>query len=197
MIVEGVSDPLILQAASRLCDAAGQPSLSHDVALLPAGGTPKDIVQLAAFIAGEQMAGVVLLDDDDAGRKTEKLLDDKFHGLVPVVRSYGSPGSTDAPTGFEIEDLIDRAYYVELVNRSHSDIPGYAPFSVSDLDSQPIVDAVTSRFKQQGLGGFQKLRPAIEFRAAVELGFLPDAPTLERFGELFARIGKILKGATR
>ncbi len=136
------------------------------------------------------MTGVVLVDDDKEGRIAERRILEAFHGLVPVVRTHAKSGDKES-SGHELEDLFDRAYYVDLVNASHLDVKGFEPLQPEALDSSmPMTDAVAKAFKDAKLGKFGKLRPAQEFYARVEVGKAPLATTRKRFASLFERLNR-------
>jgi hypothetical protein len=98
--------------------------------------------------------------------------------------------------GRELEDLFSIDQYLNLVNASHADVPGFAPIKASGIDSStPICDALKKEFAKQGLGGFQKLRPAMELQRRLELGEAPDDETLAQFAVLFGRLNSSLAPA--
>jgi predicted ATP-dependent endonuclease of OLD family len=189
VIVEGPADTYILDGAATFCRAAGLPSLSPEVLTLPAGGAGEKMLPLAAFCAGEQMRGVVLVDDDAEGQRAERLITHRFEGLVAVVRTHQGSG---AATGLELEDLLEREYYLELVNDAYRGVARFADLTLPNLpENVPITDALKQVFTDRGWGGFQKLRVARELQVRAELG--QDAPprtSLERFSELFERLNQ-------
>lgn len=187
VICEGMADLYILRAASAFNERAGRSSLPKTTTLLPAGGTDK-ILPLASFLAGEVVDGVVLVDDDTAGRRIETQAEKRFASLVPVVRTHDTPRN-EAASGLEIEDMIEDAYYCELINESHSHIDGFTPLDAGDVAGDgPLVERVKTAFEARGLGSFQKLLPATAFAARVESGEAPGDATLDRFSDLFERI---------
>lgn len=130
------------------------------------------------------------MDDDSAGRTTETLIQKTFPDAIPIVRTHQEA----EPTNRELEDLFEPEYFLGLVNDSHREVKEYTPIELTDIDlSKPVCDEVARVFKARKLGGFQKLRPAMELQKRRELGESPDKETLGRFSELFDRITAGLK----
>lgn len=192
VIGEGLAERYVLLAMSTACQRADGAALADNVTVLPAGGSGRKMVPLVALAASEKTRAVVLVDDDKAGRDTEKLLGKVLPGAIAIVRTHDEAEQT----GRELEDLFDRSYYVTLVNDAHRDVEGFAPLKTSGLDkTKPVCDAVEEAFKDQGLGRFQKLKVALELQGKVELGETPGQRSLEAFSALFSRLNSALKGA--
>jgi energy-coupling factor transporter ATP-binding protein EcfA2 len=189
VIGEGLSERYLLLSMSSFCRDARLTALDEKTTVLPAGGSGKKMLPLAALAASEKTKAVVLVDDDKAGRATEKAIVKILPGALQVVRTHEIENG-----GLEIEDLFDRMYYVELVNDAHRDVANYSLLEESDLDNdKSICDAVDAAFKARNLGEFQKLRPAIELQRRLELGERPDERSLDAFSELFSRLNGALK----
>jgi hypothetical protein len=170
---------------NQWCRATKRDSLPPEVALLPAGGSGEKMMPFAAFLAGGQMNGVLLVDSDRAGRSTAKLAKDRFDDFVHVVFTR-----TDA-RGLEetIEDLVDRQYYIGLANETLAARPDATQVDGSGLGDGPVVAAITAAFAHSGTGNFQKLKAALVAQGRAELGENPPPDgTLDTFGELFGRL---------
>jgi predicted ATP-dependent endonuclease of OLD family len=189
IIAEGWAERYVLLAMSEFCRDGGLTTLSTSTTVLPAGGSGKKMLPFAAMAVAESTKAVVLVDDDKAGRSTVTLLEKALPGAVPVVRTHEEAEQTNR----ELEDLIAPAFYVDLVNASHADVPNYKPVDLIDIDlTKPICNAVEERFKANALGKFQKLRPAMELQKRLELGSKRDDETLGRFASLFGRLNDSL-----
>ncbi len=186
LIVEGWTDRLILLTTSTFCESQNLSSLKESsVSVLPAGGAGSKMLPLASMGLAESTVVVLLVDNDKAGDSTIKLLEKTFPGLVPIVRTH----TLDTEKGYEIEDLFERNYYVDLVNKSHETITGFKKFTATDIDETlPVCDAIKKHFKNVGLGDFQKMLPAIELQGRLERGEIPQAADLTQFAQLFDRI---------
>ena len=190
VIAEGWAERYVLLAMSEFCRNAEQTALSVSTTILPAGGSGKKMLPLAAMAVAEKTKAVVLVDDDGAGRGTVALLEKTLPGAVPSVCTH----EEDAVTGRELEDLFAPGFYIELVNDAHADVIGYTPIESGDVDTaKPICNAIEDTFKTKGLGKFQKLRPAMELQKRLEAGEAPDEISLAQFADLFDRLTKALK----
>jgi hypothetical protein len=190
VIAEGWAERYILLAMSEFCRETERTTLSTATTILPAGGSGKKMLPLAAMAVAEKTKAVVLVDDDKAGRSTVTLLEKTLPGAVPSVRTH----EEDEETGRELEDLFAPSFYLDLVNASHSEVPGYTAIKLGDLDlAKPICNALEETFKTKGLGKFQKLRPAIDLQRRHEAGEKVDDTSLDQFAALFDRITKALR----
>ena len=64
VIVEGKTDPYMLDSMRVFCADGKLPTLAEDVTLFRAGEAGKKMLPYVGFLAAEQAKGVVLLDDD-------------------------------------------------------------------------------------------------------------------------------------
>jgi hypothetical protein len=190
LVVEGVTDALILEAMSSYCCRAGMACLPEDVTIFPSGGSGRKMMPFISLLAGEGVTGAVLLDCDKAGSDAAKLVYDTYGDLLAVIRTHDP-----IVAGREIEDLLGGDFYRELVNTAHSQVEGFRPLRKSDLKSdQPLVDQVSSHFKQLKMGAFQKVFPAKELQQRAELGSeQPAEVVLNSFALLFETITQALR----
>ncbi len=189
VVAEGWAERYVLLAMSDFCRDSSRAALSATTTILPAGGSGKKMLPFAAMAVAEKTSVVVLVDDDKAGRNTVTLLEKTLPRAVPSVRTHDEAQQTDR----ELEDIFAPAFYLGLVNAAHADVDGYKPIEIRDIDlGKPICNAVEERFKANGLGKFQKLRPAMELPKRRELGESPDDVTLDQFAALFARLNGAL-----
>lgn len=192
VIAEGWSERYVLLAMSELCRAAGRSCLSPATTVLPAGGSGKKMLPLAAMAVAEKTKAIALVDDDKAGRDTANLVQGTLPGAISIVRTQEDV----EPTGLELEDVFSREMYLELVNAAHASVPNYKPIDIGELDpAKPICDAIEASFRANGLGKFQKLKPAIELQKWIDLEKDPDSVTLDRFAALFDRLRAALAQA--
>jgi hypothetical protein len=123
------------------CRDAGKTSLPDDMTLLPAGGAGKKMLPMVSFMLGERARGAVLLDDDRAGHDARREIEKQFSDLVPIT--FTTPHATRTPTGYEIEDLFDRNYFVDLLNDSYASVATFTDLSPGELDpAKPICVAI-------------------------------------------------------
>ncbi len=189
VIAEGLTERYVLLAMSDFCRDSGRSTLSATTTILLAGGSGKKIIPLAVMAFAENTSVVVLVDDDKAGRSTVRLLEKILLGAVPIVRTHDEAQQTDR----ELEDIFAPAFYLDLVNSAHADVSGYKTIEVKDIDvAKPICNAIEDCFKANGLGKFQKLKPAMELQKRLELGETPDDATLDQFAAVFTRLNEAL-----
>ncbi len=189
VIAEGWAERYVLLAMSDVCRATQRNALQPTTTVLPAGGSGKKFVPLAAMAVAEKTKAVALVDDDKAGNATVRELDKALPGAIVTVRTH----EEDAPTNRELEDLFDPKLFLDLVNASHSSVSGYKAIKMAQIDPHaPICDEVQRLFTATGLGDFQKLRPAMELGKRLELNELPDDKTLDAFSALFRRLNEAL-----
>ena len=189
ILVEGLSDLYILRSMSELSRRLSQAHLGNSISMVPIGGSGNKSLPVVAFAISESVAVVVLVDDDKAGRSTQKAISTRFRDLIPVVKTHRESKSMDR----ELEDLFDVEFYLALVNESHSHLDQYLPIDASQIRRDiSICDAIQEQFDGQGLGNFQKLRAAIHFQSLMQLEELPTR-NLGNFPELFELIASSLE----
>jgi len=123
LIVEGISDQIILAAMSQLVTAkTGQVALDLDkVAIVVAGGAPA-VVSMAHFCHGCADNAVVLLDADGEGRRAKKELHKRGVFDANKIVMLGSDGVGEVA----IEDLFEDELYHQAVVKAYGDLPGHA-----------------------------------------------------------------------
>lgn len=191
LIVEGFADDYYVDAMRRACDAAELATLPDDITVLVSGGAGKKMLPLSSFVVSEKTLGAVLLDDDRAGHSAKREIERHLGEHVPIVFTR-TPGAS--PSGESIEDLFERAYFVDLLNDAYADVATYGMVNATDLTpDKPICEAIDEVFEARGMGGFQKLRPARELQTRVRLGQRPpDQATFNAFADLFERLNSAL-----
>jgi predicted ATP-dependent endonuclease of OLD family len=159
LVVEGVTDFWILSSVNSHFLASGQPGLPEE--LTPAGGAGK-VSYLAVLLASEELNVLVLLDDDRAGRDTQKdLVTNKL--LRDTAILFVTEGFNPKPTETDVEDLIEPAVYDQLVADTYkTELKGKK--LTLNAKVPRIVKRYEEAFEAEGLT-FQKTRPAREFMA--------------------------------
>jgi ABC-type cobalamin/Fe3+-siderophores transport system ATPase subunit len=188
LVVEGPTDVMICDAMNACCTQADRSHLSDDVTLFATVGVGKKMIPFVTLLANEGSAGAVLVDDDAAGHAALKEIEKQFGDLVPVIRTKDGASS---PSGMEIEDLLSRAYLVDLVNAAHRDrVPKWKDIGVADLDSaKPINDELERLFAARRYGDYRKIHAARELQARALAGETPpDKVSLDQFENLFERV---------
>ncbi|SDG97677.1 AAA ATPase domain-containing protein [Paraburkholderia steynii] len=156
LVVEGVTDFWFLSTMSTLLKDAGEPGLSEDLVVTPAGGASK-VAYLATLLSGQELRVAALLDSDEEGIKAQKqlvhnwLLSDSDVLMLGVV--VGVKGT------FAIEDLFDPAYYLEHTTAAYSKELRGQSLKLRENLGGSIVDRLTAQFAELGVA-FNKGRVA-------------------------------------
>jgi AAA domain, putative AbiEii toxin, Type IV TA system/AAA ATPase domain len=198
LIVEGETDAVLLHQMSEVCRREGKTHLDEEVTIFHAGGASK-ITAPAGWLAAGFVRGVVLLDDDAEGRKALDKIRRAYGGRVAIVRTH----ETIAKEGAELEDLLDRDYFVHAINESHRDVSGFREIAApaAAADNVPICDYIGTQLKN--LGGSKTKEPKLRKTQAartIERWILDGDQakavsdvTLDRFSRLFERVNNALK----
>lgn len=144
VLVEGLSDYLILHALSIHCRASGRTSLPDDTYLTPCGGT-KNVGYLASLFLGQEVRPVVLMDSDQAGRDRQTALEKElFAGHDRSILLVGDAIGSAAAT---IEDVVGEGEFLEAVNAYFGE-----PLVLNDADRAKgaLVDQVESAADRTG-----------------------------------------------
>ncbi|WP_190273055.1 ATP-dependent nuclease [Rhodopseudomonas palustris] len=183
LIVEGVTDFWILSAVNAHFTTAGIPSLPAELTVTPAGGAGK-VSYMAALLASEELNVLVLLDDDRAGRDTQKdIVKNKL--LRETAVSFVTEAFDPAPSEADIEDLIDPSIYDRLVSDTYK-----AELKGKKLSLNSKIPRIVKRYEEAfALVGleFFKTRPARGFMTLVGSDPTRALPpgSIKRFQSLF------------
>lgn len=117
LVVEGVDDFWLLTEISRLMKSAGKDSLPDDLFIISAGGA-SEAVYIAAFMIGQKLDVVVLLDSNGTGQGAEDRLIKKW--LAKYQSNRARVLALDEcldmkDKGLSIEDIFPEKFYLEKV----------------------------------------------------------------------------------
>lgn len=188
LIVEGVTDFWILSAVNTHFCGNGTPGLPEELTITPAEGAGK-VSYMAALLASEELNVLVLLDDDRAGRDTQKdIVTSKL--LRDTAILFVTETMDPKPAEADIEDLIEPSVYDQLVSDTYK-----AELKEKKLNLNASIPRIVKRyeeaFKAVGLE-FHKTRPAREFMARMgtnPTSVLPEA-SAARFAAIFRELTK-------
>ena len=187
LLVEGVSDLIILTAMSGILESKNRNRLKSDITIVPTGGLDK-VATFISLLRGAELEIVCLLDsytDAQAKARMDQMIvgkiiqDNKICFFDEFIETYSKA---------DIEDLFVKEDYLKLYNSAFSD----AIIKESDLNSN-IKQIIIQINKHIGKDRFNHYRPANEL---VKLGvkeefFLPE--TLNRFESVFIKINKLFE----
>jgi hypothetical protein len=187
IVVEGVTDYWYLTTVADYLSELGRKCLDPRTVLTPAGGAPK-VSYMVALLTAQRLNVAVLFDSEPEATVTAKeLLKTKLirpEGVVFVAAAFAaSPGG-----GADIEDVLDPAVYVKLVEESYKRELAGAALSLNE-NIPRIVRRVEDAFIQLGIE-FHKTRPAKLFvrKMAETPSLMLDAATQDRFVRLLTAI---------
>lgn len=204
LIVEGVSDQIILTGFNQKFATLGKPYVDlEEVAIVPGMGADS-VVQLAILAYSEKLPTMMLLDSDEKGDSIVQKIDKKMPQLkkkVSIMRTKDF--KEEAQT---IEDLIPNEDYLKAVNSAYSrtidgfkkisgrilttkEEPKEAPKSKSKKKEQGNISAfqsIVGEFKKRGYG-FDKVLVAKELVNTIQPEDLEKAE-YEHLGKLFEKI---------
>lgn len=196
LIVEGVTDWWILEAASTHIVNAGRPGLPPGMAVCPVDGAPK-VPPMVSLLTSQKLNVLVLFDEETQARTvykemvTSKLI--REENVMFASQAFGDNPAQDA----DIEDLIDAAVYERLARESYAS-------ELEDKNLQlnskipRIVKRLEAGFENIGVT-FHKTRVAgLFFRTmAKDPSSVMTPSSLARFEKLFelvrTRLDKSLK----
>jgi hypothetical protein len=191
-----ITDFWILSSVNAHFAATGVPALPEELTITPAGGAGK-VSYMAALLASEELKVLVLLDDDRAGRETQKdIVTNKLLRETSIL--FVTEGFDPKPSEADIEDLIDPTVYDKLVADTYkTELKG------KKLTLNAKIPRIVKRYEEafKGLGiEFYKTRPAREFMSLVgsEPAKVLTAESITRFKAIFkelsARYAKMKNG---
>lgn len=192
LLVEGPSDLLYLRWFASQLAKAGRVSLDRRWVICPCEGIDKIGSFLALF--GGNRLNIAVLTDYRRGIKAKvrsiqesRLLKD---GHVFTAATYAGQDEAD------MEDVIGRAAYVELVNRAYG-LGAKLAITAASLPAGPVVPEIEKRFQTMPpeVAEFDHFTPALFLleNSDAMRATLPDLDTsLERFEALFRDLNSLL-----
>lgn len=192
LLLEGPSDLIYLDVLTDVAEAQGHSGLDPRWVKTPVGGAGK-LSTFVTLLGANRLRVAVLVDSSTKDASAVKRLRDNGqlakNGLVEVGEFTGA-GDAD------IEDLFERDFYLDLVNRAY-DAELTAPITPADLNaSDPrIVRQIEAIFKQRGIAGgkFNHYKPAallLREQSALTPKIAPA--TVTRAAKLFNRLNSLL-----
>lgn len=186
LLVEGVSDLIILTAMSGVLEADNRVHLRSDITVVPTGGLEK-VGTFVSLLRGSKLEIVCLLDSytDPKGReKMEEMVKEKIiHGNK--IRFFDE--FVESLSKADLEDLFAKKDYLNLFN---SAFPEYPDVSLSDLNAD-IQQVIIQLNKHLGRNRFNHYRPANELiKLGADKSFF-DPTTLDNFEKIFKEVNNL------
>jgi hypothetical protein len=192
LLLEGPSDLIYLDVLSDLTESRQLTGLDPRWVKTPIGGSGK-LSTFVTLLGANKLHVAVLIDSSTKDTWAVKRLRDNGQlatkGLVEISEFTGG-GDAD------IEDLFDRDFYLDLVNRAYAS--GLSqPITPADLipGDPRVVRAIEAYFGRHGIAGgkFNHYRPAaVLLREQAGLASAISDTTISRADRLFARLNGLL-----
>ena len=186
LLVEGVSDLIILTALSGLLESLGRQGIREDITIVPTGGLEK-VATFISLLRGSQLEIACLLDsynDVKAKAKMENLISERIihQSKVRFFHEF-----IDTHDKADLEDLFYKEDYLSLFNSAFSE---YDDIEFSDLNAN--IDRIIlqiNKFIEKNR--FNHFRPANEIAkiSTDENSF--DEITLHNFEKVFKEINSL------
>ncbi len=200
IVVEGYSDKVYLETMSRYLKRKKKETIdTSKVMIIGARGADK-IPYLVAWLNAEKCNSLALLDADNEGIKVIQEIEKRNIEVnrdsdILILNEISEDLKGNA---MEIEDLIDEEFYNMAVNRAYKDIfESKLGKSEVKLEEIPTNGLRTKRyakfFKQKNLGGFDKVKVALEIKKMLSGGMSKEEEemleeTVHNFEMLFKSI---------
>lgn len=188
LLVEGVSDLIILTSLSGILESEMRTFLRPDITIVPTGGLEK-VATFISLLRGSKLEIACLLDsyaDPKGKEKMEGLIRDKIvqKNKIRFFDEY-LPDYDKA----DLEDLFTKKDYLKLFNSAFDE---YSDIAETDLNAD-IKQVIIQINKHLGIYRFNHYRPANQL---VKLGLdesLFDKETLDNFEKVFTEINKLFE----
>ncbi|KXH79701.1 AAA family ATPase [Chryseobacterium kwangjuense] len=186
LLVEGVSDLIILTAMSSILESENRTFLRADVTIVPTGGLEK-VATFISLLRGSNLETVCLLDSytDAKGKaKMDSLIAEKIiHGKK--VRFFHD--FLDTYDTADLEDIFTKKDYLNLFNAA---FPEHVDISEADLN--PAINQIIIQInKHLAIARFNHYRPANQLtKMAVDATFF-ETTTLDNFEKVFKEINSL------
>ena len=193
LLVEGPSDLLYLQWASRRAEAMGLEALDRRWTITPVGGIDK-VASFAALFAGNLLNVAILVDYKTGDKRKVKALEEMemvAEGCVFTASAFVDSDEADT------EDLLGEGVYKKLINKVYG-LKKRERLTPSEggISKGPIVEEVKKHFQTIATSGpyFDHLTPATYLFS--HDGDFDDVQGLreaiERFSRFFEAVNRLL-----
>jgi len=186
LLVEGVSDLIILTAISGILEAENRTSLRTDITIVPTGGLEK-VATFISLLRGSKLEIACLLDsytDPKGQAKMDKMIAEK---IVHKSKIRFFDEFVDTYSKADLEDIFTKEDYLKFFN---SAFPEYKNISITDLNSS-IQQVIIQINKYLNIDRFNHYRVANEM---LKFGVTKDSfssETLKNFEKMFTEINKL------
>ncbi|MFE9247869.1 AAA family ATPase [Streptomyces sp. NPDC007088] len=191
LLLEGPSDLIYLDVLTDIAETNGSIGLDPRWVKTPIGGSGK-LSTFVTLLGANKLNVAVLVDSStkDVGA-VQRLRDNNQLARNGLVEISEFTGTADA----DVEDLFDRDFYLELVNRAYaSELT--KPISASELNAKDprVVRQIEAVFKKRKIATrFNHYKPAAVLLGE-QVSLVPQisTTTIARADQLFTRLNSLL-----
>lgn len=200
LLVEGVSELVLLQAMSKVVESAGGKGLNSNITIVPVGGL-SNVATFISLLNGNGLKFAVLHDyNGRPDQKLDSLVQQKLLNKKQVFnfsqfRDVANIGKNT--TASDLEDLLDVPTYLEFFNKAFAKELKGAMIAESAL---PQGDRIVQRVEKYLASEGVKVRQTPGYNHyAVAAAFTSDVPenveeeVIQRFSALFEALNAALK----
>lgn len=191
LLLEGPSDLIYLDVLTEVTEANGSTGLDPRWVKTPIGGSGK-LSTFVTLLGANKLNVAVLVDSStkDVGA-IQRLRDNAQLARNGLVEISEFTSAADA----DVEDLFDRDFYLELVNRAYA-AELTTPITAADLNPKDprVVRQIDAEFKKRNITTrFNHYKPAaVLLHEQAALTPLIDPATTARADQLFTRLNSLL-----
>lgn len=188
LLVEGVSDLIILTSLSGILESEKRTFLRPDITIVPTGGLEK-VATFISLLRGSKLEIACLLDsytDPKGKEKMESLIRDKIvqKNKIRFFDEYLLEYDKA-----DLEDLFTKKDYLKLFNSAFDE---YSDVAEKDLNAD-IKQVIIQINKHLDIPRFNHYRPANQLvKLGVDKSFF-DKETLDNFEKIFSDINKLFE----
>ena len=186
LLVEGVSDLMILTALSGKLESENRTGLRSDITIVPTGGLEK-VATFISLLRGSELEMVCLLDsyNDAKGKaKMDKMISEK---IIHRNRIRFFDEFLNGYSKADIEDLFSKDDYLKLFNSAFNE---YSDIKQDDLNSN-IQQIIIQINKHIHVDRFNHFRPANEIMKKGINAATFSNESLDNFEKVFIEINKL------
>ncbi|MFF7893884.1 ATP-dependent endonuclease [Streptomyces sp. NPDC007907] len=191
LLLEGPSDLIYLDVLTEIAEANGSTGLDPRWVKTPIGGSGK-LSTFVTLLGANKLNVAVLVDSStkDVGA-IQRLRDNGQLAKNGLVEISEFTSAADA----DVEDLFDRDFYLELVNRAYT-AELTTPITAADLNAKDprVVRQIEAEFKKRNITArFNHYKPAaVLLREQATLTPLINPATIARADQLFTRLNSLI-----
>lgn len=183
LLVEGVSDLIILTALSGILESQNRNYLRPDITIVPTGGLEK-VATFISLLRGQKLEMVCLLDsyNDAKGKaRMDKMVMEKIihKNKIRFFTDY-----LDGYTNADLEDVFMKEDYLKFFNSAFSE---YSDINISELNPS-IKQIIIQINKHLRIDRFNHYRPANQIIKSGADNSNFSSETLDNFDKIFADI---------